>query len=155
AASVRPIHALLSGPVGGAVGAQAIARRGLSRSSPALENVVTADMGGTSFDASVIVGGEIEVEARPEAAGHPLLASTVRVSAIGAGGGAMARVEGSRELRVGPESAGARPGPACYGLGGVEPTVTDANLVLGRLGASEVLGDEIELDLEAAEHAIG
>lgn len=154
AASVRPIHALLSGPVGGAVGAQAIARRGLSSTAGPLENIVTADMGGTSFDASLIVGGEIEVASRAEVAGHPLLASTVRVSAIGAGGGSIARVEGARELRVGPESAGAVPGPVCYGRGGTEPTVTDANLVLGRLGASGVLGGEITLDLGAAEHAI-
>jgi N-methylhydantoinase A len=154
AASVRPIHALLSGPVGGAVGAQAIARRGLGRRSSPLENVVAADMGGTSFDASLIVGGEIEADSRAEVAGYPLLASTVRVRAIGAGGGSIARAEGGRGLRVGPESAGASPGPACYGRGGIEPTVTDANLVLGRLGAADVLGGEIALDLSAAERAI-
>ena len=154
AASVRPIHALLSGPVGGAVGAQTIARRGVSGAEERLENIITADMGGTSFDASLIVGGEIEVDSRGEVAGLPLLASTVRVSAIGAGGGSIARVEGARELRVGPESAGARPGPACYGHGGIDPTVTDANLLLGRLGPSDVLGREIALDLGAAERAV-
>jgi N-methylhydantoinase A len=154
AASTRPIHSLLSGPVGGAVGAQVLARRSIAREDGRLANVVTADMGGTSFDAALIIGGEIEVDARAEVAGYPMLVPAVRVSAIGAGGGSIARVEGSAGLRVGPESAGAAPGPACYGRGGAEPTVTDANLVLGRLGVSDVLGGEITLDADAAAAAV-
>jgi N-methylhydantoinase A len=148
AASVRPIHSLLSGPVGGAVGAQAIAR------SSSFANLVTADMGGTSFDASLIIGGDIEIDTRADAHGYPMLVPTVRVNAIGAGGGSIARVEGTSGLRVGPESAGASPGPVCYGNGGTEPTVTDANLVLGRLDPGGVLGGEIALDRDAAARAI-
>jgi N-methylhydantoinase A len=149
-AAVRPIHSLLSGPVGGAVGAQMLGRL----VGHGLRNVVTADMGGTSFDASLIVDGAIEVETRADVAGYPLLVPTVAVNAIGAGGGSIARVEGASSLRVGPESAGATPGPVCYGLGGTEPTVTDANLVLGRLDPDGVLGDEIALDVDAAAAAI-
>ncbi|MCW2963266.1 MAG: 5-oxoprolinase [Actinomycetia bacterium] len=154
AAAVRPIHSLLSGPVGGAVGAQALARLARAGDASHLANLVTADMGGTSFDASLVVEGEIEVDTRADAHGYPMLVPTVRVNAIGAGGGSIARVEGSSGLRVGPESAGASPGPVCYGQGGVEPTVTDANLVLGRLDPNGVLGDEIALDLDAATNAI-
>jgi N-methylhydantoinase A len=146
---VRPIHSLLSGPVGGAVGAQALALR-----DGALRNLVTADMGGTSFDASLIIDGQIEIQTRAEAAGYPMLVPTVHVNAIGAGGGSIARVEGTGGLRVGPESAGAAPGPVCYGGGGSEPTVTDANLVLGRLDPGGVLGGEIALDVDGARGAI-
>jgi N-methylhydantoinase A len=154
AAAVRPIHSLLSGPVGGAVGAQALSRRDDGSGTHRLRNLVTADMGGTSFDAALIVDGAIEIDSRADAHGHPMLVPTVRVNAIGAGGGSIARVEGSTGLRVGPESAGAAPGPVCYGQGGVEPTVTDANLVLGRLDPAGVLGDAIALDVEAATRAI-
>jgi N-methylhydantoinase A len=152
AAAVRPIHALLSGPVGGAVGARAIATR--HRSAGAFRNVVTADMGGTSFDAGLVIDGAIETDARAEVGGYPMLVPTMRVSAIGAGGGSIARVEGSTGLRVGPESAGARPGPACYARGGIHATVTDANVVLGRLTSSNVLGGEIAIDADAAARAI-
>jgi N-methylhydantoinase A len=154
AASGRPIRTLLSGPVGGAVGGGVIGR--LADADPAFSavNIVTADMGGTSFDASLIIGGDVETSNRSEIAGRPLLTPSVRVSAIGAGGGSIARVEGSSSLRVGPDSAGAVPGPVCYGRGGEEPTVTDANLVLGRIDPDQVLGGEITLDQEAARSAI-
>jgi N-methylhydantoinase A len=154
AASRRPIRTLLSGPVGGAVGGGVIGR--LADADPAFSavNIVTADMGGTSFDASLIIGGEIETSNRSEIAGRPLLTPSVRVSAIGAGGGSIARVEGSSSLRVGPDSAGAVPGPVGYGRGGEEPTVTDANLVLGRIDPEQVLGGEITLDKDAARNAI-
>ena len=154
AAATRPIHSLLSGPVGGAVGAQALAQRSDGDGSGRLANVVTADMGGTSFDANLIIGGVVEVDTRADVHGYPMLVPTVRVNAIGAGGGSIARVEGSSGLRVGPESAGASPGPACYDRGGAEPTVTDANLVLGRLDPDGVLGGEIALDDAAAGRAI-
>jgi N-methylhydantoinase A len=154
AAGRRPIRTLLSGPVGGTVGGGVIGR--LASADPALAavNIVTADMGGTSFDASLIIGGEIETSSRSEVAGRPLLTPSVRVNAIGAGGGSIARVEGTNALRVGPDSAGAAPGPVCYGRGGVEPTVTDANLVLGRIDPDQVLGGEIQLDIDAARAAI-
>lgn len=154
AAAVRPIHSLLSGPVGGAVGARTVARRSLESGDRTFAKVVAADMGGTSFDASLVVDGEIEIDARSEVHGYPMLVPSVRVSAIGAGGGSIARVVGTGSLRVGPESAGSVPGPVCYGRGGTEPTVTDANVVLGRLGAADVLGGEITLDVDAATRAI-
>lgn len=154
AAGGRPIRTLLSGPVGGAVGGGVIGRIADADSAFSTVNIVTADMGGTSFDASLIIGGEIETSNRSEVAGRPLLTPAVRVSAIGAGGGSIARVEGAGSLRVGPDSAGAVPGPVCYGRGGVEPTVTDANIVLGRIDPDQVLGGDIRLDAEAARAAI-
>ncbi len=155
AASRRPIRTLLSGPVGGAVGGGVIGRLTETGGEFSAVNIVTADMGGTSFDATLIIGGQVETASQTEVAGRPLLTPSVHVSAIGAGGGSIARVEGTNALRVGPDSAGADPGPVCYGLGGVEPTVTDANLVLGRLDPESVLGGEIELDADAAQKAIG
>jgi N-methylhydantoinase A len=155
AAGRRPIRTLLSGPVGGAVGGGVVGKL-LADSELEFKavNIVTADMGGTSFDASLIIGGEVETTKESKVAGRPLLTPSVNVSAIGAGGGSIARVEGSRALRVGPDSAGAVPGPVCYGSGGEEPTVTDANLVLGRLDPDQVLGGRITLDVEAARGAI-
>ncbi|MDX6591323.1 MAG: N-methylhydantoinase [Gaiellales bacterium] len=154
AAIVSPVHSLLSGPVGGSVGAQAVAGRNGTPGSARMANVVTADMGGTSFDASLIIGGELDTTTQSSLAGHPLLVPSARVSAIGAGGGSIARVEGSGSLRVGPESAGASPGPVAYRNGGTEPTVTDANVVLGRLDPEGVLAGEIALDVEGARRAI-
>jgi N-methylhydantoinase A len=154
AASRRPIRTLLSGPVGGAVGGGVIGRPTGTDGEFSAVNIVTADMGGTSFDATLIIGGEVETASQTEVAGRPLLTPSVHVSAIGAGGGSIARVEGATSLRVGPESAGADPGPACYAQGGEEPTVTDANLVLGRLDPESVLGGTIKLDVDAAHAAI-
>jgi N-methylhydantoinase A len=153
-AARRPIRTLLSGPVGGAVGGVVIGNLASELGGFSAINLVTADMGGTSFDAAVIVGGQVETETQTKVAGRPVLTPSVRVNAIGAGGGSIARVEGSNALRVGPDSAGAIPGPVCYGLGGVEPTVTDANLVLGRIDPQGVLGGEITLDPDAARRAI-
>jgi N-methylhydantoinase A len=154
AASRRPIRTLLSGPVGGAVGGGVIGRLAETGGQFSAMNIVTADMGGTSFDAALIIGGQVETASQTEVAGRPLLTPSVRVNAIGAGGGSIARVEGANALRVGPDSAGADPGPVCYGLGGVEPTVTDANVVLGRIDPESVLGGEITLDADAARKAI-
>lgn len=150
----RPIHCLLSGPVGGAVGARAIGSLYRRNGRSGAPNIVTADMGGTSFDACLIIEGHVETASQTEIADFPLLVPAVRVSTIGAGGGSIARVEGSSGLRVGPESAGANPGPVCYGAGGVEPTVTDANLVLGRLDPEDMLAGEIALDADAAAQAL-
>ena len=106
-------------------------------------------MGGTSFDVSLVVDGAAEVESQLEIAGHPVLTPSVAVTSLGAGGGSIAYVE-SGGLRVGPESAGAIPGPACYGRGGTRPTVTDANLLLGRIPETALLGGTIALDRDAA-----
>jgi N-methylhydantoinase A len=143
----KPIQTLLSGPVGGTVaGVEVAATLGLDR-------LICVDMGGTSFDVSLVVDGTAEVEAQATLEGHPLLAPTVTIHTVGAGGGSVAYVEAGA-LRVGPRSAGAVPGPACYRRGGAEPTVTDANVVLGRLPGAARLGGELELDIAAAEAAI-
>jgi N-methylhydantoinase A len=139
----RAANTLFSGPVGGTIAGVEIGRR-----LPA-ERLICVDMGGTSFDVSLVTGGGAEVESQIEVAGHPLLTPSVDVTSLGAGGGSIAYVE-SGGLRVGPESAGAEPGPACYGRGGTRPTVTDANLLLGRIPADARLGATVELDRDAA-----
>lgn len=143
----KPIQTLLSGPVGGTVaGVEIAGRLGLDR-------LICIDMGGTSFDVSLVIDGTAEVEAQGELEGHPMLSPTVTIHTIGAGGGSVAYVE-EGALRVGPRSAGAVPGPACYRHGGIEPTVTDANVVLGRLPSAARLGGALELDVDAAAMAI-
>ncbi len=145
-AAREPVRTILSGPAGGVVGAAALAaRRGLER-------VLTIDMGGTSTDVAMIAG------AIPRRSDWMLDRMALRVPVIdihtvGAGGGSIARVDAGGSLQVGPESAGADPGPACYGRG-VAATVTDANLVLGRLDASHFLGGRMALDPERAEAAV-
>jgi len=146
-----PVMLLNSGPAGGAVGALAVAKETGER------NLVCMDVGGTSCDISAITEQEIELSAGLTILGHPIAVSGVEIESIGAGGGSIATLEraGSMaRLRVGPESAGAAPGPACYARGGERPTVTDANLVLGLFDASRKLGGEIELDVGAARMAI-
>jgi N-methylhydantoinase A len=148
----RPVTLLKSGPAGGAVAASAIAEQIGER------NVVCVDMGGTSLDVSRIVDGEIQLNRGFSVRGHPVSVPGVEVESIGAGGGSIAVLEsagGVARLRVGPESAGSMPGPVCYGRGGEQPTVTDANLVLGILDANVALGGEIALDLDGARAAIG
>lgn len=142
-----PIQTLLSGPVGGAIGAREISRR-LGR-----RNVVCVDMGGTSFDISLIVDGEATVSGETELDGLPIQMAAVDITGIGAGGGSIAWLEG-RALRVGPESAGSRPGPVCYRQGGTRPTVTDANLALGRVDSDQFAGGGMDLDVEGARAAI-
>ncbi|MTD15577.1 hydantoinase/oxoprolinase family protein [Nakamurella sp. YIM 132087] len=143
----RPLQTLLSGPVGGA-----IACAELSRVSDR-PNLIGVDMGGTSFDVSLIVDGEPDVSAEAHLEGLPMLMSVVNIHTVGAGGGSVAWTEAGG-LRVGPRSAGARPGPACYGRGGTEPTVTDANLVLGRIDPNGFAGGQMTLDVEAARTAV-
>jgi N-methylhydantoinase A len=147
----RPVTLLKSGPAGGAVAAASIA------DAIGEPNVVCIDMGGTSLDVSRIVDGEIELNRGFTVRGHPVSVPGVEVESIGAGGGSIAVLEsagGVARLRVGPESAGSKPGPVCYGRGGQDPTVTDANLVLGILDANVELGGEIALDLEGAKAAL-
>jgi N-methylhydantoinase A len=143
----RAANTLFSGPVGGTIAGVEIGRQ-----LPA-ERLICVDMGGTSFDVSLVSGGGAEVESQIEVAGHPLLTPSVDVTSLGAGGGSIAYVE-SGGLRVGPASAGAEPGPACYGRGGTQPTVTDANLLLGRIPSDARLGATVELDRDAAAAAM-
>jgi N-methylhydantoinase A len=146
-AAAHPAFALLSGPAAGAVGAAMAAR------AAGIENAVSLDMGGTSTDVALITGGEVEHGAERFVGGFPVRLPSVDLQTVGAGGGSIAWRDDGGALRVGPESAGAEPGPACYGRGGTRPTVTDANLLLGRL--PEVLAAGVRLDLSAAEQALG
>jgi N-methylhydantoinase A len=141
------LQTLLSGPVGGTMGGVALARL-LNR-----PNLICVDMGGTSFDVSLVVDGAPDVSSEAELEGFPLLMPVVNIHTIGAGGGSLAYAEAGG-LRVGPESAGADPGPACYGRGGTQPTVTDANVVLGRVDPSNFAGGSMTLDAGAAREAV-
>jgi N-methylhydantoinase A len=143
----QPIQTLLSGPVGGTMGCAALSR------STGRPNLLGIDMGGTSFDLSLVVEGRPSVSMETELEGLPMLMSLVDIHTIGAGGGSLAWLEAGG-LRVGPQSAGADPGPACYGRGGTQPTVTDANLFLGRLDPGYFLGGRMSLDEEAARRAL-
>jgi N-methylhydantoinase A len=148
AATRRPIDTVFSGPSGGVTGALAIA------TAAGLPNILTLDMGGTSTDVAASRDGQAVIARETNVGGTPLRAASVDVRSIGAGGGSMAFVPSTmRSLRVGPQSAGADPGPACYGRGGTEPTVTDANLVLGRL-PTDLLDGEFQLDRAAATNAV-
>jgi N-methylhydantoinase A len=146
-AAAHPSWALVSGPAAGVIGAALAARLA------GVENAISLDMGGTSTDVCVIAGGAAERSAERSVAGLPVRLPSVDLHTVGAGGGSIARVDAGGALHVGPESTGADPGPACYGRGGVEPTVTDANLLLGRL--PETLAGGIVLDRAAAERALG
>lgn len=147
-AAEQPARLLLSGPSGGALAAGRLAAL-LAR-----PNLVAVDMGGTSFDVSVVQDGRVSVVTQGEIDRLPVRLPMVEMRTIGAGGGSIASVEGGGRLVVGPRSAGARPGPVAYGRGGTEPTVTDANLVLGRLDPDYFLGGAMALDVEAARNAI-
>ncbi len=138
-AARQPVRTVLSGPAGGVVGAAAMARRS------GFERVVTFDMGGTSTDVA-LVSGEPRPSNEAEVAGLPVRVPMLDIHTVGAGGGSLARFDAGGALRVGPESAGADPGPICYGHG-TQPTVTDANLLLGRLQPDLFLGGEFTLDL--------
>jgi N-methylhydantoinase A len=150
-ASARPVTLMLSGPAAGVLGGQWAG--GLS----GRRRLITFDMGGTSADIGIVTErGVLEASARDTAvAGYPLLVPMVDVHTIGAGGGSVGHVDAGGGFRVGPRSAGATPGPAAYGLGGTEPTVTDANVVLGRIDPERFLGGEMRLDREAAAAAVG
>ena len=139
---------VLSGPAGGVVGAAHLAAVGGHR------DVLSFDMGGTSTDVAPIVAGEVQVRTDARVAGVPIRHPMVDVHTVSAGGGSIAHVDAGGALRVGPRSAGAHPGPAAYGRGGVEATVTDANLYLGRLPDQAALGGDVVLDRHAAEQAL-
>ena len=139
----------LSGPAAGVVGADRAART--VQASDELPGFVTFDMGGTSSDVSLVRDGAAERTTDTTIDGIPIKTPMVDINTIGSGGGSIAWVDSGGALRVGPRSAGADPGPACYGHGGDEPTVTDANVVLGYVGESTALGGELSLDVAAAE----
>ena len=143
----QPVKTLLSGPVGGTIGGQALSKL-INR-----PNLICVDMGGTSFDMSLIINGKPSVTNETEQEYIPLLIPLVDIHTIGAGGGSVAWLE-NEALRVGPRSAGANPGPACYGKEGKEPTVTDANLFLGRLGKESKLGGWMDLDINASDNVL-
>lgn len=145
AASSKPVDLLVSGPVGGVLSG------GFLGSLTGHENLISMDMGGTSFDVSLIQGGEASRTMEFEIEwGLPVFTPMIDVKTIGAGGGSIGWVDKGGLLRVGPESAGADPGPACYGRGGETATVTDANLYLGRINPGYFLGGELTLDESAA-----
>ena len=145
------VQMLESGPAAGVIGTQALCR------ALGLKNAIAFDMGGTTAKAGVIYNGEALTTGAALIGGYdralPVQIAMMDIFEVGTGGGSIARVE-EGALRVGPQSAGAAPGPACYGLGGAEPTVTDANLVLGRLAADRFLGGEMRLEVEAAQRAL-
>ncbi len=147
-AAEEPVRTILSGPSGGVVGALRAAR------SAGIKNVITFDMGGTSTDVALCDSGAIRTTNEAVVAGLPVAVSVMDIHTVGAGGGSIARVDEGGSLRVGPESAGADPGPACYGRSTL-PTVTDAHVVLGHFGGAGLLGGEFKLDEARARAALG
>ena len=144
----RPVRTVLSGPAGGVVASAHVAARS------GFADIITMDMGGTSTDISLILGGQPQVTREASLERTPIRIPVIDINAIGAGGGSIAWIDEGGALRVGAMSAEAVPGPACYGRGGTEPTVTDANLMLGRFGGDTRLGGELALDEGAARRAI-
>ena len=145
-AAAHPATILVSGPAAGVVGAGRIA------ALAGIDNAIAFDMGGTSTDVCLIAGGRAERASERSVGGLPIRLPTVDLHTVGAGGGSIVWRDAGGALRVGPQSAGANPGPAAYGRGGTEPTVTDANVLLGRV--AEQLAGGVDLDVAAAEHAL-
>ena len=144
----RPVRLFLSGPAAGVIGGAIVGR------SSGHRDVITIDVGGTSSDIALVEGGEPVIRAQGSIAGFPVRVPMVDVNAIGAGGGSIAWLDGAGGLRVGPHSAGSEPGPACYGRGGEEATVTDASVVLGWLDPAYFAGGSVSLDPSLAHAAI-
>jgi N-methylhydantoinase A len=144
----RPVDTLLSGPAAGVVAAAHEARNRQQG------GIITVDVGGTSSDMSVITDGQAESSNRAHISGYPMFMPVVSVSAIGAGGGSIVHVDDFGVLKVGPDSAGANPGPICYGRGGIQPTITDCYLVCGFLSPDQRLGGSVRLSIEAARKAL-
>jgi N-methylhydantoinase A len=145
----RPVATLMSGPVGGVA-----ASINTARDSESAANLLTLDMGGTSADVALIDNGEALTRTVGQIGGWPVMVPMIDIHTIGAGGGSIARVDRFGSLRVGPESAGAVPGPACYRNGGRKATVTDANLVLGRINPEYFLGGSLQLGIAEARRAL-
>ncbi len=148
-AADRAVNLLLSGPAGGLAAASYLAK------VHKITGLMTFDMGGTSTDAALLDKGNVLLSNEGSIGNYPVSVPMVDMHTIGAGGGSIAYLDSGSLLRVGPESAGAKPGPACYGLGGTKATVTDANLILGRLDREAFMGGEIELDHSTAAYAVG
>ena len=150
ACSKRAVNILMSGPAGGVIGGRA---EGLLAGA---DNVITVDIGGTSADISTIPAGRIKIMNPRDSyvSGHPILVPMIDLVTIGAGGGSIAYIDSAGGFHVGPRSAGADPGPACYGKGGDEPTVTDAQVALGRLDADKMLGGDLPIDPDLASRAV-
>lgn len=148
AARDRPVHTIMSGPAGGATAAAYVGKL-LN-----MGNLIALDMGGTSADVSLVHNGALQVVHEGAIERHPLLVPMIDITTIGAGGGSIAQVDTEGSLSVGPDSAGASPGPACYGRGGEHATVTDANVVLGRIDPHFFLGGSIPIQAEAAARAV-
>lgn len=144
----QPVHLVLSGPAGGVIGA------GYLSELIGFPNLITIDMGGTSLDASLVVNGKIRVENEAQFQTLPVSIPTIDINTIGAGGGSIGWIDEGDHLQVGPQSAGAVPGPACYGKGGQQPTFTDAALIVGYLDPRNFLGGEIGLDQSLAHDAV-
>src|SRR5215813_3494570 len=149
----QPIGLVESGPIGGCIGAGAYAE------ALGLKNVIAFDMGGTTAKCALVEDGRFSVDSIYYAGGYvkgfPIKSSVINIVEVGSGGGSIAWLDPQHRLHVGPQSAGSTPGPACYGNGGTEPTVTDANLVLGRLNPDRFLGGELKLDVEASRACVG
>ena len=143
----QSVETVMSGPAGGLVAGSNLAKNGY-------QNLITADMGGTSFDVGVIENQTAHLARNTEMGGLAINVPILDIHSIGAGGGSVGWIDTGGSLRVGPVSAGALPGPACYGRGGDQPTITDANLVLGRLGQSSLLNGGMKLDIEIAKRVI-
>ncbi len=143
----QAVRSILSGPAGGVVGAQFVA------AAAGFDQIITFDMGGTSTDVS-LCAGQIQVTSEGEVGGLPIRIPLIDIHTVGSGGGSIAAVDAGGALRVGPESAGADPGPVCYGQGGMLPTVTDANLILGRLAPDYFLGGRMGLAVDEARQAL-
>jgi len=144
----RPVNTVMSGPAAGVAASLATLRQ------MGIANGVTFDMGGTSTDVCLIHGGSATVTSERSIGGHAVRVPSVAIETIGAGGGSLAQIDAVGALKVGPQSAGASPGPACYGMGGTEPTVTDANLVLGYLNPDSIWGGQIHVHPELSVHAL-
>ena len=147
-AGKKSVATILSGPAGGVLGSQWLV------SLAGIKDVITLDIGGTSSDICLISQGSFLSTTESEIGGHAIKVPMIDINTIGAGGGSIAWIDQGGSLRVGPQSAGADPGPACYGKGGTKPTVTDANLVLGRLNPDFYVGGEMSLDTARAEKAV-
>ena len=148
AARECPVNVTNSGPIAGAIAGAYVAQQ------LGFPNAITLDMGGTSCDVALIEGGNLKFTSESKVEGYPVQIPTIDLNIVGAGGGSVAWLDDWGGLHVGPRSAGANPGPVCYGIGGTEPTVTDANLVTHRLDPDYFLGGEITLDFDAAHCAI-
>ncbi|MBV7327211.1 hydantoinase/oxoprolinase family protein [Chloroflexi bacterium TSY] len=147
-AQEQPVHLVLSGPAGGVIGASFLSNLIENK------NLITIDMGGTSLDASLVVDGKPKVENEQHFQGLPMSIPTIDIHTIGAGGGSIAWIDDGDHLQVGPMSAGASPGPVCYDKGGIQPTFTDAALVVGYLDPANFLGGEIKLNMTKTKESL-